>query len=570
MFQAAVKRIAQRGIKGVLRDLAPACVLLFVSCFMLFIYEPNLLYATNMDDFWFDFHIMIWPVLSMFVIFFLAGIVVILAVYTADLLVTNRLLLYKGMILAGFVIFFLLYLQGNWLAGSLPPLTGEEIPWENYGKYENIVLISATVILIGAMIVSIKKQGLDRTVFYSTACTSVVFVMLSAALIPTVLTNNALDSKKDAFIPTLKNYNTISSNNNFLILLIDTVDSQTCYDTMMEDDDFRGILEDFTYYPDTLCVYPYTKYALPNILTGTMSRNETRFRDYSSSAYNQSELFEALTQNGYDINLYSRFIIWEGEKNYNIENAVPISDVSVDLYSFLKQEVKYILFKYLPYGLKQLSRATTLDFEWCKKTRSEYGDYFWELSNNYECITENRVLDKQNDNYFQFIHCEGSHTPYDVDKDLNTVKDGTYKQKLEASLTLLKEYLQRLKDNDSYDNSVIVILADHSSQTKTATLRQFNPILFIKGINEKHEMLVSDRSVSYADLQDAFRDLIDGKQSTELFAELEPGRTRTMLWHDVLPDYRTQGYQLFEYTTTGTVSELEKLTPTGNVYDVKG
>lgn len=563
-----------KGVKGVAKDLIPACILLFVSCFMLLIFEPILLYATNMNDLWFDFQIMIWPVLSIFFISFLTGIIIICALYCADLLLTGRLVLYKGIILTGFVIFFLLYLQGNWLIGNLPVLTGERIVWENYGKYESIILILAMILLISAMIISIKKKELDQTVFYAAICTSVVFVMLFTALIPTIVTNGALDSKKNTFAPALRNFNTISSNKNFLIFLVDAADSQTYYEVMMGDDDFRGMMEDFTYYPDTLSVFPYTINSMPNILTGTVNHNETNFRNYISNAYNQSTLFEKLTQNGYEINLYNPVIPWEGERAYTIENAAPTSDISIDYFVFMKEEAKYVLFKYLPFGMKQLSNIGTFDFEHCKIVKLENGGYSSYNPEVYKNITENSVLDKQSNNYFQFVYCDGSHVPYDMDKNLNTVTDGTYAQKVAASLTMIKAYLQRLKDNDAYDNSVIVIMSDHGSENTGVTyedpegqyiLGRFNPILFIKGVHEKHEMLRSDRCVSYMDLQDAFCDLIEGKQSTELFAELEPGRVRTVLWH-----FSWQEYFLVEYSTTGTASETEKFTPTGVIYELKG
>lgn len=157
----------------------------------------------------------------------------------------------------------------------------------------------------------------------------------------------------------------------------------------------------------------------------------------------------------------------------------------------------------------------------------------------------------------------------DMDKYLNSIENGTYEQKVAASLTVIKAYLQRLKDNDAYDNSIIIIMSDHGIEREyiewpEAGLDRFNPILFIKGINEKHKMIISDRAVSYQDLQSAFCDLIDGKQSTGLFTELEPGRTRTALWYayyDVT--------HIIEYITTGKAWEVEKFTPTGIVYDVK-
>ena len=564
------EKIVQKGIKGVVKDLAPACILLFVSCFMLFIFEPILMYATNMLDFWFDFSIMIWPVLRIFFIFFLIGIVIILAVYNADLLISKRLLIYKGITLIGFTVFFLTYIQGNWLAGNLPVLEGEAIIWEDYGKVENVVLILFLAVLVITMITLIRKRGINHTVFCAATCALIVFVMLFASLVPTVISNKALKTK-DSFSPTLKNFNTISSNQNFLILLVDSLDSRMCYDVMMEDADFREMMEDFTYYPDALSVYSLTRESIPNILTSTVYRNETDFPNYSSSAYNKSLFFDKLTQNGYEINLYSPSVLWEGKRNFIIENAASIYDNSIELNDFMKSELKYTLFKYLPYGLKQYSHIETLDFETCKISNSEYKKYTDGNRANYKRLTESNILDKQNENYFQFIHIEGSHTPFNMDKEMNSIEDGTRDQKIAAALTMIKTYLQRLKDNDAYDNSIIVILSDHGYPCSSAdeeveyrVLERFNPALFIKGVNEKHEMLESDRPVYYSDLQDAFCDLIEGKQSTELFSESESGHTRTVLW-------QTSGTldHKIEYNTTGKAWERDQFTLTGNVYDLE-
>jgi len=480
------------------------------------------------------------------------------------------MILYKGLTLLGFITFFLLYLQGNWLAGNLPPLTGEPIIWENYGESENFIMTTAMLILIVAAIIGIWRFKLDRTIRYAAVGAGVISVILAVSLIPTVVKNDALKSK-DTFSPTMKNFNTVSTNRNFLIFLIDTADSKMCYDVMMSDDDFREMMDDFTYFPDAMSVFPHTRDSIPNILTGTVNHNETDFLNYCSTAYNQSPLFDKLSQNGYEINLYSDSIAWGGKRNYAIANSGSIYDCNLSFSGFMEQELKYIAFKYLPFELKNKSQIETLDFNTCKVTNSEYAVYSWGNWDNYGRIKENPVLDKDEKPYFQFIHCEGVHTPFNMDKDLNAIEEGTQDQKIAASLTIIKAYLQRLKDNDAYDNFVIVIMSDHGNiysmeddEQPYLFLGRCNPILFIKGIGERHEMKHSDRPVSYVDLQDAFCELIDGKQSTELFANLEPGRTRTVLWH-----IWTEEYHMVEYATSGTAREARKFTPTGNVYDLE-
>ena len=87
-------------------------------------------------------------------------------------------------------------------------------------------------------------------------------------------------------------------------------------------------------------------------------------------------------------------------------------------------------------------------------------------------------------------------------------------------------FINRLKENNVYDNSVIIILADHGEGKDT--LRQ-NPILYIKGINEHHEMYISDIPVAYENLIDAYISLLENKNSTELFLNLDKNRPRRVL-----------------------------------------
>ena len=568
-FKQFKSRIMQRGVRGILGELSTGFLLMFATCFMVFLYEPILMYSTNIDDFWFDFKIIIWPILSTFCCFLLIGILSTTIIYFTNLFFSKEIVFYNGLTLAGFIVFFLLYLQGNWLDGNLPPLTGAPITWEDYGSLENTLLIIALVLLCIAAVVCIRKFKLKRTTYYAAVGASGISFILLISLILPVVGNDAFESK-DTFNSTLENFNTASSEQNFLIFLVDSIDSKTFYDVMMQDEDFCGILDDFSYYPDTLSTYPLTKNSIPNILTGAINRNETSFLEYSSQAYNQSPLFKKLQQNGYEINLYSPQIIWSGNRHFEIENSTSIYEIEVNFANFMEQELKYIQFKYLPYGLKQYSEIETLDFNNCRVLESNQMVYNWTNPVVYSYIRENITLNKSSENYFQFVHCEGGHVPCDVDKYMNSITDGTYEQKVAATLTLIKSYLQRLKDNDVYDNSTIIIMADHGYQIGDTGEHLFlspvrcNPILFIKGAYEKHELLVSDKPVSYLDLQDAFCDLIDGKQSTELFAELQPGRTRTVIWYDWVAEQH-----MVEYETTGSVQDEEAFVPTGNIYDLQ-
>lgn len=242
-----------------------------------------------------------------------------------------------------------------------------------------------------------------------------------------------------------------------------------------------------------------------------------------------------------------------------LSNATSINNANLDLKIYLDEEFKWIKFKYLPYSLKKASQIETMNFNKCIE-RFWCGDDF--VYNN---IKNEVKLERIENNIFQFIHAEGAHTPFNYDRDLNYIQNGTYSQKIEACITLINAYLQRLKNNGVYDNSIIIIMADHGAggENDDIILGRANPILLIKGFNEKHNFFTSDLPVSYYDLIDAYTDLLDGRNSTELFSNISYSRLREFICYF----WFTETDHMVEYETEGTARDWQNFRETGNVYD---
>lgn len=83
--------------------------------------------------------------------------------------------------------------------------------------------------------------------------------------------------------------------------------------------------------------------------------------------------------------------------------------------------------------------------------------------------------------------------------------------------------------------------------------------MLIKGINEKHDLIQSDIPITQMDLMAAYLELLDGKQSEELFSDVPDTRIRTVLFHQ-------NDLNLIEYETNGKSTEYDKFKPTGRVY----
>ena len=136
---------------------------------------------------------------------------------------------------------------------------------------------------------------------------------------------------------------------------------------------------------------------------------------------------------------------------------------------------------------------------------------------------------------------------------------------IDGCLTITKSYLNMLKKNDVYDNSVIIIMSDHGEGLRSNDFQRQNPILFVKGINEKHnKMITSQKPVHFSDLGDLYKDLLHDKKSTEVFNIIPNKRTRTFLYYTF-----ADKDSMIEYEATGKVLDKKNIRKTGNEYSIK-
>lgn len=540
--------------KDKFRKIILTSILDFVLCFMLFIYEPIIAYSSNINDYWFNFKDMIVNNIILFLIVFSIIFLFNLLFYFISKKL-DKPFIYNLYIIIFFVGFIDIYIQGNYLAGSLPTLDGSPILWNNYIN-QNIISILFLVLVILVNIILYRKFNAkyDKIVFYSSL---LVFAMIFVSLISTLFTNKEIYVEKGNYASTNENINVLSSNKNFLVLLIDCVDSKK-FDEVIKENDKENIFKDFTYYPDTLSTYGFTRDSIPFIFSGIWYEAQVPYSKYYLQAFDDSKLFNMLKKQKYDLNIYDDELQILNNDKYDVKN-IKIVNSKINFLSFVKQEVKYVLFKYLPFPLKKYSSIESMDYNKCKINVDNDNTLFNWSDQKYYDLLDN--IELQENNYFQFVHIEGGHLPYDLNENVDTIENGTYDDKLLATITIIDKYLTRIKESDQYNNSVIIILSDHGFNDYESVGRQ-NPALYIKGINEYHDkMLISDKKVSYVDLNDnIYQDLLNGKKSFELLSDIDDTRIRRYLYYK---DYD----KMIEQTLDGHAWETDKLKSTGVRYE---
>ena len=510
-------------MKNNIKNLIPAYILAFVVSFMLYIYEPILIFSTNFNDFWFDFKTMMGVIPIYFALLFGGLSIGYTALYFINKAFSKKMQIYKVILIISYILFMFVYIQGNYLAGDLPTLDGTTINWETYTT-QNIISIIVLAILIIVQVITIIKLKYEKVAKANNYITIAIFVMLLTSLV-SVLFTPGLYKEKIVANSTTRNINNASTDKNFFIFLVDAVDSGEFASVVKECEQYKSTFEDFTYYPDTVSAYLYTRDSIPFIFSGEWNENETEFVDYYNDAFNNSKLLKELNEQNYQMNFYEYQIQASSRKLEDFAN-IDIYNKEVNTTSFFKQLTKYVLFKYLPYSLKPYSHIETMNFEYAKEVE-ETEQFNWSNDIAYHLIKNNEI-EKIDNKHFQFLHIEGGHVPFDYDENVNKIpkEQGTYRLKLKATLNIIDAFINRLKQNNVYDNSAIIVMADHGYWASTG--RQ-NPILYIKGINEHHEMITSEIPVSYEDLVPAYLQLLNGDTSDKLFQNLDPNRVRRFI-----------------------------------------
>lgn len=527
--------------------------------FTLFIFAPLEIMSGIWLDVWFDVTHMIGVVLLLFAVCFC---VVSFGGMVCELVLPKALYFYQSLIVGVTLAF---YIQGNFMKSDFGTLDGEAIDWSQY-KGDSAVSVLIWIVLIAGTILwaSRKKENFIKS---SKVIIGVVLLTQLVTLITLAFTSDMIQVKDSAEY-SAENQFTYAKEDNMIILVLDAYDSQVFQHILdnPEGVNYEEQFENFTYYPDTVGIYSRTFYAIPQMLTGSKYVKQSDFDEYVNNAYRESPFFDELQEKNYSINLYTNEgYPTEADVYSMIENYIPAGTNRMQVSSnskMMEYWLKLIGIRYLPVPLKQ---------------------YCWFYSGELHDIRDfdghQEVFDVNTHNFsydfdemettasqgtFHFYHVEGVHTPYTFDRYFEkTGKNEWGKDAMieagRGALVMVRQYLDRLKELGIYDDSVIIIMADHGGhwvEDEGDYLRRHNPLLLVKGKNEKHTFSISEKAISYEDLQGAYINLLDGMTGEGVFSVESKERQRIYI----------NDTDFTEYVTTSHAFDYDAMRPTGVVY----
>ncbi len=531
-------------------------VLLFMFC----VFAPIDAYFANSEEFWFSLS-------QMFIINFVIFIALLGSSYLMGCIICRTKVLDIGIyIIFFFLIFF--YIQGNYIPRKYGVLNGENIVWRNYNGYAIASIVVALACLLVTFLIIIKGGGRSKKIIEKIAIfifliqTVTICVLIVKNGIATVKTN-----RNNELIVTSENLYKVSDKKNVIVFILDTYDGEYFQELYKEDAEKQNkIFENFTYYKDTLGGYPTTKASIPLILTGERYYNDIPYDKYIEEAHNNSKIFDQFRKNDYEIDIYTEglFLGKDASKYSNVYTGKYI--ISNPL-TFAKEIYKLIAFNYMPHHFKRFFMTNTQAFQTLKETslgqQSAYSANVVEFANK---LRELGLTRDNNHNIFKIIHLDGVHLPATFDERL--IEDGgdySYLDEAIGNNAMLKSYFEEMKKIGVYDNSTIIIMADHGHIGYSQ-----NPIFMIKNPGEKHDFAISNEKMSYDYLRDIWLAIADGDKVDENFISYENskmGGLRKFIFYR-WDDSWNRKYMpaMEEMYCQGYAFESSSLLPTGNCY----
>ena len=440
-------------------------------------------------------------------------------------------------------------LQGNGLNADYGALNGQAIVWEDYTVYGLInTALWAGILFICLSLRQWKRFGALCVVL---PCLLAVgeggWIAYRAAQAPTPQTETYL-SQAGLY--------TVGTEENLLVLVLDSVDADQFAQALAEDPDLSRRLEGFTWYRNAMGLSDPTKYGLPALLTGQAYTQPVDYAGFIAAAYADAPLYTMLAGDVWDARFFtdSRYVSLDADVVDNLaREELAVNDPA----GLTRDLLRLCAFRYAPHFLKpQLWMYSNVFLPYAQAQ----GEPVYEVTDPaFDARLREEGLEATVERAFRLIHLTGMHPPYTMDADCQYQAQGvTAQEQMRGCLRLAEDYLEQLRALGVYDRSAVLILADHGTDTV------HRPLLLLKRPGETGEMAVNDAPVSYADLPATYAALLTGAQAgTELWS-IPQGQARTRLYYH--ESSRNNAFNLHEYSTQALSPSWEELIPTGRVF----
>lgn len=569
-----------------------AFLISFFTVFTILVVAPLELVAKSARDLSFNLNDVAGPVI-------IAGLVITL-ILTVFLSLLRKRVFNVAVAFVG-AIGVASYVQAVFMNGGMPLADGHEVIWSNFTHKMIVSGAIWLVIIAAAVIFSLLKARQLRTGLLVTATALIIVQAVGVASLwgPSIAASLDAHADQRQVIATREGLYSVSSKKNVVVFVLDTTDTAFVQKLYDEHPETFAALTGFTWYRKSVGSMIPTRYGVPSLLFGTRPQPGENFNDFVYDWAQSDQYLKDIQNAGYQTGLYTDQLNYshyrDTAQKYSINYHEPRgrgSDNQLDIFGALRILYKTALCRDMPWVFKprfwyytedlniRMRKSVNLDeVDLSAQPYTEDDRKYYEELQHYGLSIDNTG---QNGS-FRFIHLFGSHPPYTLDRNVEPTDDPS-KQNVEeqtmGAFRIVAQYIAELKRLGVYENTSIIITADHGDWYLTSTdiQKPSAPAIFYKPAGQTAEeasrtMQVSDAPVWHYDiLAQTLKDMGVDQQTLSNYTtpldESYEGENRPRYYIETLSNGKRDIF-VREFVINGDANDIKNWSLTGNEWPVE-
>lgn len=536
-------------------------IVLFFAFTVIF-YSPLELCAGNAHDIYFSFgsYVIFMGIFSVVVV---AVLYVILRMLPEK--ISERIALFLFSItLAG-------YVQQNFMNGSLGVMDGRTYSFsEHMGATIISLVVWVLVVVLPQILLTWKRKECKKGAGILSAA---LIVMQMTGMISLLFTTELTQMGSKSSVIGSVTYDdvfTLAPKQNVVVFILDAFDERYMDDIYWHDPDALTTLNGFTYFHNSTSRYEATVPSLTYLMTGQEYDYQIPFETYVEYAWNNSFMLADLKSKGFDIRALTDARYF-GNTAYSIVDNLSHNTARVKPLGMFQSMMRLSAFRMLPNLCKQPFNFDTTMIN----TYATDGDshYTFDDEGFYDKLLQEGIQVTEETGSVRIYHLEGTHPPYTYGRD-GRETNGTTTPEEEGigALTIVNQYLSDMKEQKIFDDSLIIITADHGEPPEETIVRPSTPIFCVKpiGRDDSESYQVDSAPISQENYAATIMKELGYDETaygTSAF-DVQEGASVTRNYYFV-DSADEDNPKVVEYEINGPASDLNNWSTTGTVLDKK-
>ncbi len=474
------------------------------------------------------------------------------------------------------------YVQMLFLNGQMIEMMGENVPFGTKTVAINLLtwLLIAVCFLALCAFIS-RHAGRDKLKETLMLVSGALIIIQAVGLVSVRLALTEEDLDKDRYLTTEGEF-VLSPEKNVLYFILDNCDREYVEGSLAADPDIFAEFTGFTNYRNMTSKYSRTYPSLPFLLTGEKCFFDLPSEEFIRQAYEKGTFLPDMERNGTDVRLYTSLNYIDRNAYSLVDNVASYNSEALNVLSvpdLFRAMVHLGGYRDMPYLLKPLFYYTPDPIN--RSVIKAFPDGYFTLTNNdfefYERLLNERVtVDDSFTSAFRLYHLFGPHPGCYMNAEAEYDPTASQTDAARGDFKILSQLLRDLKEAGLYDNTAIIVTADHGNQNEAEDFVLHSPpccVMLFKpiGADSSEPMVTSDAPVCHDDLFATVLEQlgIDSSAYPPALYTYEEGADRERIYYYTAQRSWGEGeVALREYSIRGDAADLANWTLTGNDRDI--